>query len=579
MVSDTSPPLTPSLIATSPRARFALAAAHPIESPTLMPAKASPRRSRATPAPGASSCDVLVVGGGVHGAAIARDAALRGLSVVLAEKNDFGCGTSSRSSKLAHGGLRYLEHFEMGLVRESLHERDALLKVAPHLAWPLPFLIPLTGPKPRAGWKVRIGLSLYDLLAGRSSLGHHDVLTSKEAVALAPALDACGMDRAARYWDAGMDDARIVVELVVDAASLGASCENHAKVTRLLRHGRRVVGARIQSADGSLHDVSARAVVLSAGPWLDTLASRRPDGRRRLALTKGAHVFVRRQLVKDAALMLAAPQDGRIFFVIPWKGGSLVGTTDTAFEKPADRVKPESDDVKYLIAAVNKTLPAARIKPDEIVAAQAGLRPLVAPDRPDRPSSISRDWKLDSETPGLFIVEGGKYTVFRRLAERVMDAVVDSIHEDEPEREIDRCTTHERMLPGGAPDWQEARAAVLKRLSRRVGAETACHLVQRYGMRAVDVVAAAGRQRELLRPACDDHPHVGAEAVLAVREELAKTPSDALLRRLDLPWWDCGGLRCRATWERALTLAGLPTGTLADGMKAWERELARDWRA
>lgn len=550
-----------------------------MDSPGRYDARAMPTRSRAhhLPKPPGGTWDVLVVGGGVHGAAIVRDAASRGLTALLVEKNDFACGTSSRSSKLAHGGLRYLEHFELGLVRESLEERDALLRVAPHLAWPLPFLIPLSGPRPRSGWKVRIGLSLYDVLAGPSSLGKHDVIDQAEAVRMAPGLEGCGVREAARYFDAGMDDARIVMEMVVDAAALGAACLNHAKVAKLLWDDDHVVGAVVQPAGGRPEAVRSRVTVLSCGPWTDALAKRRGDGRKRLALTKGAHVFVRRPLVKEAALMLAAPQDGRIFFVIPWKGGSLIGTTDTAYGQPADRVRPSREDAEYLLQAVNDTLPSARLESSEIVAAQAGLRPLVAPDDPEEPSSISRDYRLDLDTPGLVIVEGGKYTIFRKLAERVVDVAARAALADDESREIAACETMTRLMPGGEHDFEERAHDLVKAVARKVPKESAHRLVRRYGMRAKEVLTEARGDADMLRPACDEHPHLLVEAVHAVRRELASSPADALLRRLDLGWWDCGGVRCREAWADAFARV-LPHAAIDRGMDAHERELARDWR-
>jgi len=532
-------------------------------------------RSLAPPR-GASEWDIMVVGGGVHGAAIARDAALRGLSVLLVEKTDFASGTSSRSSKLAHGGLRYLEHFELDLVRESLHERDAILRIAPHLSWPLPFLIPLSGPKPRAGWKVRVGLSLYDFLAGSHSLGRHEVISEDDAVALAPALEGCGMRSAARYHDAGMDDARIVVEMMLDARARGATCLNHARVRRLLREKDRVVGAVVEPLGAPVQSVHARLTVLACGPWTDGLAPARAS--KRLQLTKGAHVFVRRPLVKGAALMLAAPQDGRIFFVIPWKEGSLVGTTDTAWTASADRVRVSTADVRYLIAAVNDTLPAAQIAEGEIVAAQAGLRPLVAPEDGASPSSISRDYMLDVGEDGLVVVEGGKYTIFRRLAERVVDLAADLARSADPERVIDPCATATRTLPGAVAEWPEWRDREVRALARRLPRESAERLVDRYGVRAREVLAPARGDTELLHPACDDHPHLLVEAVHAMREELAVTVGDALLRRLDLAWWDCGGRRCRPAWAGAFARV-MEEDAIEPGLDDHERELHRDWRS
>ncbi len=542
-----------------------------------------PRPSRPAPARaplpalagGAPVWDVLVVGGGVHGAAIARDAALRGLSVMLVEKTDFASGTSSRSSKLAHGGLRYLEHFELDLVRESLHERDAVLRIAPHLSWPLPFLIPLSGPKPRAGWKVRIGLSLYDFLAGGHSLGRHEVISESDAVALAPALEGCGMRSAARYHDAGMDDARIVVEMMLDARARGATCLNHARVRRLLRENDRVVGAVVEPLGAPAQRVRARLTVLACGPWTDGLAPARAS--QRLQLTKGAHLFVRRTLVKGAALMLAAPQDGRIFFVIPWKDGSLIGTTDTPWTVSPDRVRVSTADVRYLLAAVNDTLPAAQIAEGEIVAAQAGLRPLVAPEDGASPSSISRDYTLDVGEDGLVVVEGGKYTIFRRLAERVVDLAAQLALAENPGRVVEACTTATRTLPGAVADWPEWRDREVRALSRRLPRESAERLVARYGVRAREVLAPARGDTALLQPACDDHPHLLVEAVHAMREELARTPADALLRRLDLAWWDCGGRRCRPAWAGALARV-MDAADIEQGLDDHERELHRDWR-
>ena len=234
--------------------------------------------------------------------------------------------------------------------------------------------------------------------------------------------------------------------------------------------------------------------------------------------------------------------------------------------------------MRYLLAAVNKTLPAAKVRAGEVIAAQAGLRPLIAADRPGRPSSISRDWRLDDAAPGLFVVEGGKYTIFRKLAERVVDTVADMLEDEDESRVFGPCITDRRLLPGAAPDWEEARFKLVTRLSRTVPAASAEHLVARYGGVAKDIVAASSRMKELLRPPCDDHPHLPAEAVHAVRHELAATPADALLRRLDLPWWECGGLRCRDTWAAALRHGGLDGDTLVAGMRAWQRELSRDWR-
>jgi len=524
--------------------------------------------------------DVLVIGGGVHGCGIARDAAARGLSVVLVEKHDFGWGTSSRSSKLAHGGLRYLESFQLGLVKESLHERDILLTVAPHLSWPLPFLIPLSGPAPRAGWQVRVGLTLYDLLAGRESLAKHRVVHRKEALEAAPAVAHSGLRHAAEYHDAGMDDLRLVVEMAIDAAELGAECLPHTECLGLVREGGRVVGAKLRGPGGHLRECRARNTVLACGPWTNKMAGPHEDGGKRLLLTKGIHVFVRRDLVRTAALFLATPKDGRVFFLIHWKGGTLVGTTDTPFRGAPDRVRPTAEDVRYLLRAVNGLLPAANLHPSEIVAAQAGLRPLVLEGDPDEAAgatgSVSRDWQLDAREPGLIVVEGGKYTIFRKLAEAVVDRASAPVA-----RPLSACTTRTRPFPGaaGLKDFERYRVRETRRLVRLgLPVASARHLVDLYGVRAKRVVAAAEGEQSFLRPACDEHPHLPAEALHALRSELATTPADVLLRRLDLPWWDCGGLRCRHAWESAFASAGLSKAAIRRGLAEHESELESTWR-
>ena len=530
--------------------------------------------------PPPETTDLLVLGGGVHGCAIARDAAARGLSVVLAEKRDFGWGTSSRSSKLAHGGLRYLERFQVGLVKESLHERDALLRVAPHLSWPLPFLIPLSGPVPRAGWKVRIGLTLYDLLAGRESLAKHRIVRQAEALEAAPAVAGSGLRHAAEYHDAGMDDLRLVVEMAIDASELGAFCLPHAEAEGLLNENGRVVGAKLRCADGKLRSVRATTTVLACGPWTNRVAGPDEEGHERLLLTKGVHLFVRRDLVRTAALFLATPQEGRVFFLIPWKGGTLVGTTDTPFGGAPDRVRATAQDIRYLRRSVNALLPGAELRDEEIVATQAGLRPLVlegdAASAADSPGAISRDWRLDDSQEGLLVVEGGKYTIFRKLAEHVVDRATARV-----QGRFAACTTKTRPFPGaaGIQDFERYRPREVRRLARLgLPVASAAHLVALYGARAKKVVAAAEGDRALLRPACKDHPHLPAEALHAVRSELAAGPADALLRRLDLPWWDCGGTRCRAAWEKAFAKAGLSRAGIRRGLAEHEEQLAADWR-
>jgi len=372
--------------------------------------------------------DLLVIGGGIHGAGVARDAALRGLKVALVEKGDFASGTSSKSSKLIHGGLRYLERFEFGLVRESCRERRILQDIAPHLVKPLPFLIPIYKDDPRPPWMIGMGLTLYDLLAPMmQNLRGHQMLSSEEALRELPELRREGLVGAAEYWDCRENDARFCLANVVDAAAHGASCANHVEAVAFSPGEGRIEYATVRDCMSDLRfDVRAKAFVNAGGPWVDRIAGRAGPAQIELRRTKGVHVVTRR-LTRFHALLLQTRRDGRVFFVIPWaENHSLIGTTDTDFAGDLDQVEIARQDIEYLIEEARHALPSAELTDRDVLSAFAGLRPLL--QQPGRaPSDVTRRHKLVIAPNGLISIVGGKYTTYRAVSEEVVDLICRSI--------------------------------------------------------------------------------------------------------------------------------------------------------
>ena len=426
--------------------------------------------------------DLLVVGGGIHGAAVARDAARRGLTVVLAEKDDLAEGTSSRSSKLVHGGIRYLETGQFALVKEALHERAVLLRIAPHLVTPLPFVIPFhrgeRGARP--AWLVRTGLELYDRLSGAGASGEaglpaHRLLGADEALALEPDLPAEGLRGAALFFDARMDDARLVVASAVDAARAGARVLVHTAVTALAPAG----GGTWRASLSSGEVVQARLVVNAAGPWADRVRglSGRGVAAPSLRPTRGSHVVVP-ALTRGHALLLFAA-DRRVFFVVPWGAFSLVGTTDVDFAGDPSAVVPAPDDLRLLRGEIERRWPG---RGTPVARAFAGLRPLVARGvgaGSALPWRNTREARLVEEE-GLLSLVGGKYTTARSFAERAVDRVVARLGAATRVRACDTAVAPlparpgESTAPAGldatpAVDEATVRHAVEHEFARRAG--------------------------------------------------------------------------------------------------------------
>ncbi len=371
----------------------------------------------------AEAFDLLVIGGGVTGAGAALDAALRGLRVALIDKGDFASGTSSVSSKLIHGGLRYLEHGDFFLVYEALHERRRLLRNAPHLVRPLRFVLPFYAGGRVPPWKQRLGLLLYDLLAGRSGIRRSRGYPRERLKRDFPGLQRSGLQGGAEFYDAQMDDARLCVEVVRTAALNGAVAANYIEAVAFEKEAGLARGVRaLDRLGGREVRIRARQTLNAAGPWGD--AVRRlagDDAGPSLRPTKGVHVLAPGRGL-TAAFLLLHPAAGRVFFVIPWLGKTLIGTTDTVCDDAPDRIRAAPADIDYLLQGHNHYFNPP-LSPSDLLSSFVGLRPLVR-TRPGEPSALSREFALSASPSGLLSVSGGKYTTYRRMAEVAIDAVV-----------------------------------------------------------------------------------------------------------------------------------------------------------
>src|SRR5262245_59213286 len=489
--------------------------------------------------------DIVVIGGGITGAGIARDAALRGLKVALFEKGDYASGTSSKSSKLIHGGLRYLEHGEIGLVFESVSERRVQTRVAPHLVRPLPFLNPIyKGARPGLEM-MNVGLWIYDSLALFRAPRLHKVFRgTRAALALEPALRAEGLRGALEYYDCNTDDARLVLENALDARALGADCHTYAEVTRFERRGDgRITGVAVRDRlTDETRSVTARVVVLAAGAWTDEMVARFeiPIGRPLLRRTKGVHIVVpRERLPLSRAITLISPVDQRVMFAIPCRERTVLGTTDTDFTGTADEVAADGDDVKYLCDSANGVFPDARLLPDDVIATWAGLRPLIAAPPNVDESDVSREHEVFSRADGLVIIAGGKLTTYRRMARQAVNETLKLLDQLGEPIAANRTTTKGRPLPGAEGLTQtdlEGVAAIGRELIAEfaLDVDTATHLCGVYGARAHLLAKRIAEDRALAERIDAELPYVWAEVEFAVGHDLARTVEDVLARRVPL---------------------------------------------
>ena len=478
--------------------------------------------------------DLLVIGGGATGAGIAREAAQRGFSVALIDRHDFAWGTSSRSSRLIHGGLRYLEQRRWGLVFEGLRERRTLLRIAPHLVRPLAFLLPVYRGDRVPRWKIEAGLLLYDLLSLRGNVRRHRVLSKRRLLAREPRLRDRGLQGGALYWDAQCDDARLTLATVRAAAAAGARVANYVDALELEQQNGRVIGALVEDRlSGARSVVRARLVVNAAGPWADAVRRLEdPRAEPLLRPTRGAHVMVPRQRIgHQHAITFMSPLDGRVMFVLPWGAQSYIGTTETDATESPEAVHATADDVVYLLRSANALFPPARLTEADVLASWAGLRPLLLSEPGTPAGSVSREHRVLTGPGGMLTVAGGKLTTYRRMAEDVVRHA---------ERLLGRpaaapgssLPTAELPLPGGETTALEGFGSLGLELG--LGSETVAHLLRHYGAETPAIYALVRQHRDLAERLHPDHPAIAAEVVHHARREFARRVDDVLVRRIHL---------------------------------------------
>jgi glycerol-3-phosphate dehydrogenase len=468
--------------------------------------------------------DVVIIGGGIIGAGIARDAAIRGLRVALFEKADFGSGTTAGSTRLIHGGLRYLEMLDFGLVRMDLRERETLLRIAPHLVKPLEFIMPFYGSSLFYRCKMKMGMTLYDLLSYDKSLPRHRFVTPGELKKMEPNLCRQDLQGAMVYFDAQANSPeRLCLENIIDAREHGAQTFNYAEVTGALYTGEVIQGIRVRdllSDERTEVSVESRVVVNASGAWFDRVAGKLADSGRaaQIRTTKGVHIAC--PPVSDRAVVVFSRVDGRLMFVIPWLGHSLIGTTDTDFAADPATAQATSADVDYVLRSVAEYFPA--LDTTQIYFSNAGVRAL-AKEKGSK-SSVSRRHRIaggaHSGAGNLVSVLGGKITGYRGIAEEAVDAVCAKLKVNAP------CVTATTALPGahGGARPSDVSKSGLK-------SETIAHLFELYGSRASEVIQLAASEEHLREPLAPYAPDVAAQVVFAARAEQCVRLVDFLLRR------------------------------------------------
>jgi glycerol-3-phosphate dehydrogenase len=517
--------------------------------------------------------DVAIIGAGINGAGIARDAALRGLRVVVIEQDDLCSGTSAASSRLIHGGLRYLEFGEISLVFESLRERIVLRRIAPHLVKPLRITIPIYASGRRSRWLIRLGMIAYDLLSVGKSVAGHDMLDRAAILEAEPGLASDGLVGAARYFDAQIEFAeRLVLENLLAARSAGANILTYHRVTRI-----NIEAGEVESLDcvdlvtQQMRRIAARCIVNAAGPWVDSvLAVAGAEARRLIGGTKGSHIVVGKfaGAPRDAFYVEAAA-DGRPFFIIPWNDQYLIGTTDSRFDGDPGAVRASRDEVDYLLAETNRVFPAAKLGVSDVHFSYAGVRPLPKQDRGPE-SSITRRHIIRRHKKfarGLLSIIGGKLTTYRNLAEQTVDRIAKQLG-----RRLPGCRTRDTLLPGAYRSDAARDSLQSLQLTPSLSAAGIERILSVYGGRAADLVECANGTPGLLRCIDEDNAVLAVEVVFALRVEMAVTLIDIVYRRMMLGLRADQGRPCyaaiatiaaaEANWDtarRAAELAALST--------------------
>jgi glycerol-3-phosphate dehydrogenase len=475
---------------------------------------------------GQGTFDLIVIGGGIVGAGVARDAALRGLNTLLVEKDDFGCGTTSRSSRLVHGGLRYLRMFDIKLVHQDLHEREILLNIAPHLVHRLEFVIPLLRSRPLYRFTLPFGLRLYNLLSHGTSLPSSHRLSVGETLRLEPSLsDTAGLVGAYVYYDCQSEyTERVCIENILDASSNGTCVLNHAMMTDVIVKDNRVNGIVVRDMQtGEERQAQGRIILNASGPWANAVLQKVGlERKHHIRKTKGIHLITDK--MTNNALVLFARRDGRLFFIIPWLDYSLIGTTDIDYPGDPAKAQAERADVDYLVTEIRHYFPG--FKENDILYTQAGIRALVPHGR--KASSTSRAHRLiDHERrdslPGFVSILGGKHTAYRVIAEEAVDLVCQKLG-----IEI-ACRTAQTPLPG-APAVKKERLETAARESG-LPLKMVAHLADIYGSRYTSVLELAAGDKRLLDPIVPGRQDILAQLKHAIVEESALSVSDFMVRR------------------------------------------------
>lgn len=474
--------------------------------------------------------DLLVIGGGVNGAGIALDAASRGLTVALIEAHDLASGTSSRSSKLIHGGLRYLEQYDFKLVREALHERELMVKtLAPHLVKPVSFLYPLHE-KVKDRTYIGAGLALYDALRGfKRALPNHKHMSQKTISEVAPSLRLDIVTGGIKYFDAQVDDARHTMMIARTAARHGAQIATRTSALGLLREGKRVIGAKVRLEEsGDIIDVHAGVTIMAAGVWTDPLydAMELKPGYR-VRMSKGVHIVLPKEAIKaETGIILKTSVS--VLFIIPWNNQWMVGTTDTDYTGDRNEPLSTSEDVQYIIDQANRVLDP-KIRREDVIGVFAGLRPLVstAPDAPT--TKLSREHVVDHPAQGFVSIAGGKYTTYRVMSEDAVNAAVPDLRRLVP----DSCT---ETLPLVGADGYSVLLNQIPLLSSKfnLSQDLLTHLINRYGSLMEDLLEMIRADRTLAEPISPESDVLKAEILYAVTHEGARSVSDVLTRRTRL---------------------------------------------
>jgi glycerol-3-phosphate dehydrogenase len=490
--------------------------------------------------------EVVVIGGGITGAGVALDAATRGYSVALVERNDWSCGTSSRSSKMIHGGLRYLQNFDLGLVREALLERQLMVQLAPHLVKPLPFLVPaFEGARPDR--RLGIGLNMYAVMASRGrrhrrrsereaaeegseywSPERHRVIGGEEVLELMPALEPRDPTAAYLFYDCQTDDSRLVLTVLGEAERFGAVCLNGAEVVELIEEHGRAAGVVCREQDsGERFAVGADSVVNATGVWADRIRPEElheedvPQNTPVIRPSRGTHILIDRDKLPLNAAAIVPAGHGRLIFALPWLGQSLIGTTDRDYEGSLEHPRPDPDDVEYLLSAVNRFFDRD-LGFDDVAGAYAGVRPLISTEADSKKSvDISRKAELYETSSGMITITGGKLTTWRRMAKMVVDRLAEREFREAP------CRTHEIPLGHPAEIDQLPNVNGVDERSRE-------HLAARYGLFAEQVLKICVQDAECAKPIVPGMPDLVAEALVAARHEQARSVADVFLRRTRL---------------------------------------------